>query len=543
MFDVSRVSRIKTAVAVAAALTLTLGSDVAFGQLGLGGSQILQQGAGGVPGSAAVGEEFGRVLAVGDFDGDGFDDLVIAAPTEDIAPTTNTGTITVISGSPSGPDGSTSEVIDLNGPAGQSAGSDDLFGSALAVGDFDFDGYDDLAVGIPGYRVVLGGGGGSFEGAGGVLVLYGSASGLADAGAQIWHQGGNGIIGAPEAGDNFGMALAAGDINGDFFDDLAIGVPNEDVGAIQDAGAVNVVYGSPGGLTTSIVAPDNQILVQEDFGLSASEAFDRFGWTLALADFTGDGRDDLAVGVPYEDWGGEINAGVVFMLVGSLDGVALLGSLPFSQDLTGIEGDAGPNHRFGFSLAAGDFDGDGLADLAIGTPGQSSAAGIGVGVVDVLRGVAGLGLSQTPLAHFEAADLGHTPAASDALGHALAAFDVGGDARDELVIGAPGIAVSGAAGAGVAFVVFGVDEAAPTAVQTFSQDGAVPGALEAGDAFGASLSVGDFDGNGFADLAVGVPDEDVGAVADGGAVNILLSMHIFRDGFESGGTGRWVEGP
>jgi hypothetical protein len=40
-----------------------------------------------------------------------------------------------------------------------------------------------------------------------------------------------------------------------------------------------------------------------------------------------------------------------------------------------------------------------------------------------------------------------------------------------------------------------------------------------------------------------VPDEDVGAVADGGAVNVLLSMHIFRDGFESGGTGRWVEGP
>jgi hypothetical protein len=543
MFDISRVSRIKPAVTVAAALTLTLGSDVAFGQLGLGGSQIFQQGAGGVPGAAALGEEFGRVLAVGDFDDDGFDDLVIATPTEDIAPTTTAGSITVISGSPSGPDGSTSETIDLNGPAGQSAGSDDLFGSALAVGDFDFDGYDDLAVGIPGYRVTLGGGGGSFEGAGAVLVLYGSASGLGDAGAQIWHQGGNGIIGAPEAGDNFGMSLAAGDINGDFFDDLAIGVPNEDVGAIQDAGAVNVVYGSPGGLTTSIVAPDNQILVQEDFGLSASEAFDRFGWTLALADFTGDGRDDLAVGVPYEDWGGEINAGVVFMLVGSLDGVALLGSLPFSQDLTGIEGDAGPNHRFGFSLAPGDFDGDGLADLAVGTPGQSSAAGIGVGVVDVLRGVAGLGLSQTPLAHFEAADLGHTPAASDALGHALAAFDVGGDARDELVIGAPGVTVSGAAGAGVAFVVFGVDEAAPTSVQAFSQDGAVPGALEAGDAFGASLSVGDFDGNGFADLAVGVPDEDVGAIADGGAVNVLLSMHIFRDGFESGGTGRWVEGP
>ena len=95
---------------------------------------------------------------------------------------------------------------------------------AAVQGDFNGDGFADLAVGAPGEDL------GSPD-AGAVNVLYGSAAGLTSAGNQFWHQNSPGIAERADAGDLFGSALAAGDFNGDGFDDLAIGVPAEDVGA------------------------------------------------------------------------------------------------------------------------------------------------------------------------------------------------------------------------------------------------------------------------------------------------------------------------
>jgi hypothetical protein len=116
------------------------------------------------------------------------------------------------------------------------------FGRALAAGDFDGDGFDDLAVDAP-REVVAGVVGPTGEGA--VHVLYGTGNGLSAAGDQVWHQGSFGIFGAPEDDDLFGQAVAAGDFDGDGLDDLAVGVPWEDVAGHTDAGAVNVLYGAP----------------------------------------------------------------------------------------------------------------------------------------------------------------------------------------------------------------------------------------------------------------------------------------------------------
>jgi hypothetical protein len=530
---------------------LALFPFVAHAQLGVGGAQILQQGAGGIPGSAATNEEMGRALAVGDFNNDGRDDLAIGSPGEHVGPTTDSGLVTVVYGATGGLDATTGVVFDLNGPAGQVAGSGDLLGSSLTVGDFDFDNFDDLAIGVPGYRVATGGGS-LFEGAGAVLVLYGGAGGLSETGAQIWHQGGDGVVGAPEENDFFGAAVAAGDFNGDFFADLAVGVVGEAVGAVEDAGAVNVIFGSPTGLSTSLIAPDNQILVQEDLGSSSSETGDQFGRALAAGDFNADGKADLAIGTPFEDWVGTNAAGVVFVVLGSSNGLSLVGDLVYSQDEAGIEGGADTNDYFGWALVAGDFDGDGIADLAVGSPGEpvgaaatgndpgvKGVAGFSAGAVDILRGVDGFGLSFTAIAHLDRADAGGVRAEGEMFGRALAAFDVGGDARAELVVGASGVTVDGFVGAGEAYVFFGVNEVAPTLVQNSSQSGAVPGIVEEDDGFGTTLATGDFDGNGFDDLAVGLPGEDVGAQVDGGAVNVLLSEQLFRDGFEGGSTDAW----
>jgi hypothetical protein len=79
--------------------------------------------------------------------------------------------------------------------------------------------------------------------------VYGTADGLAGAGSQFWTQDSPGVGGSAEAVDDFGESLATGDFNHDGYADLAIAAPSEDVGGIFDAGAVNVLYGSAGGLT------------------------------------------------------------------------------------------------------------------------------------------------------------------------------------------------------------------------------------------------------------------------------------------------------
>ncbi len=296
--------------ALAALAAITMFARSAEAQLGVPGSQIFQQGESGVPGTPAALEQLGRALASGDFDGDGFVDLALGAPRESIAPTSEAGSVTVLYGGASRLAGAGSEVWDLNGPAGQVASTGDRLGSALAAADFDHDGFADLAIGIP-YRDVVTPAM-SFElRAGAVLVLYGSAAGLVEAGAQYLRQGAGGVVGALEEDDFFGESLATGDFDGDGFADLAIGVPGEDVGAIGNAGAVNVIFGSPAGLSTAPATTANAIWTQGDLGSSDDEASDEFGHALAAGDFNADGRDDLAVGTPRENWLGSTDAGVV----------------------------------------------------------------------------------------------------------------------------------------------------------------------------------------------------------------------------------------
>ncbi|MBK8051139.1 MAG: FG-GAP repeat protein [Anaerolineales bacterium] len=156
--------------------------------------------------------------------------------------------------------------------------------------DFNANNRDDLAIGIP-YEDF-----GALTNNGAVNVIFGAAGGLNAAGNSVTWQDAAGVLDVAESSDIFGYSLTAGDFNGDNRDDLGVGVPYEDVGAIVNAGAVNVLY--------NLFAGGNQFFTQNTAGvLDVAEANDLFGYSLAVGDFNNNGRDDLVVGVPFENLG------------------------------------------------------------------------------------------------------------------------------------------------------------------------------------------------------------------------------------------------
>ena len=257
----------------------------------------------GATGAAASPAE-GRQLHA-DFNGDGFADLAVGVPFEDQA-ATNDGAVNVIYGGPGGLSAAGNEVWS-QGSEGITGTPEagDLFGYSLAAADFNGDGFTDLAVGVP------------FEDQaatndGAVNVIYGGPGGLSAAGNEVWSQGGEGVAGAPEAGDQFGYSLAAGNFGNSSQADLAIGVPFEDQAATND-GAVNVIYGATGGLAV----PGNEVWSQGGEGITGTpEAGDQFGYSLAAGNFGNSSQADLAIGVPFEDQAAT-NDGAVNVIYGA----------------------------------------------------------------------------------------------------------------------------------------------------------------------------------------------------------------------------------
>jgi hypothetical protein len=459
---------------------------------------------------AAAGVEVPPERPVADFNGDYYGDLAVGVPSEEVNGAEYAGAVNVVYG---GPDGLGVEGNQLFTQAGAVYGDPQIgaaFGSALAVGDFDLDGYDDLAVGAPGWDEV------TLRDAGLVVVLYGSSEGL------IIREGSFLLL--LSRGARFGSALAAGGFDRSGADDLAVGAPYWSTRrnpATPEVGGVSVLYGSRFGFS-------RQWWYQGSTGVAQSpDQLDHFGTALAVGDFDFDGRDDLAVGAPGERvprYLGADRAGVVHVMYGSDDGLTADRDQLWGQSSRGIASNPEQDDGFGSALAAGDLDHDLYDDLVVGAPGETDdrcpAACSRAGAVHVLYGTE-TGL-RTPRGRILRPPWSQQPTDFE-YGSALAIGDLDGDRFDDLAIGVPGWRSEAGLVLGLVRIQFGSGDGLDT--QT-GYELRVPGGQEA-TRFGHALSAGDFDGNFVADLAVGAPGFDVAVkhglirVEDAGAVEVF----------------------
>ncbi|MFM9371294.1 FG-GAP repeat protein [Streptomyces sp. Da 82-17] len=354
----------------------------------------------GVPGSAERGDLFGADSAYGDFDGDGYDDLAVAAPGEDIGTDTDGGSVTVLWGSASGLSGGTT----IKDPRPT---KHDFFGAPMEAGDFDGDGRDDLAVGArsgaatidlfdggiardgsPGDHYTVLPPIHSGEGAGPFNLHSGDVNGdgredlivngfsTADSyNANLWLPGSaNGVTTTGVQRLPAGHITDVGDTDKDGYGDIVIGLHwDEGIDGANLGGTVHIVHGNANG-----PYGPHQAITQDSAGVPGTgEQGDGFGSELELGDVNGDGHLDLVVGAPEENLSGVADAGAATVLYGAADGsgITTSGARFLDQDTPGVPNSNEQQDYFGSDVHLDDLNGDGRDDVLIGAVGENGGNG------------------------------------------------------------------------------------------------------------------------------------------------------------------------
>ena len=434
------------------------------------------------------------VATAGDVDGDGYSDVLVGANQYDGGVGQDEGKAYLYRGSKNGPD-------DFSSWSAESDLADaDLGYSVSSAGDTNADGFDDVIVGAPLYDNGL-------PEEGRILVFLGSGTGL-DINPQVTIDGG-------QAGGKIGWSVASlQDVNGDGFDDVAIGCPEFSSPELAE-GVVFLLLGSANGpaSTPSWLADSDQ--VDANFGFSVAGA----------GDVNGDGKADLLVGAPgYGTVGGD--EGRVYVYLDIQAGLAGPADMIIEGSQAGAE--------FGYSVdSAGDIDGDGLSEVIIGAPFYDVNLS-GEGRAYAYRGSV-FGLLTEP---FWTADGTHDSAN---FGRSVSgAGDVDRDGYAEVIVGAPQFE-SGQTSEGAVFVYAGsAGGLSPNPVWHIESD-------QAGAEMGHSVdSAGDTNGDGYADVIFGAPfytngesEEGLVRLYTGSAVGLDSVAAWSAEGDEAGSLFGW----
>ncbi|MEV8591439.1 FG-GAP-like repeat-containing protein [Streptomyces sp. NPDC052012] len=411
-----------------------------------------------------------------DFNGDGYADLAVAAPTATVGGSKGAGYVAVLYGSANGLRTATKQLLSQNtaGVPG-SAEPDDAFGSALATADLDRDGYADLVVGVSGEDTADGG-----AGSGLVEVVWGGPEGLS--GGAALASGRNVLDGLGAEG-----RLTTGDIDGDGDLDVVT------VERLHDPRVLKGPFGRDG------AAAQGEQVVKDEFD---SRVLD-----LATGDVNGDGITDLAAAQNDNE---EFDARRVVYWLGSRDGLT-----PYRD----VEGTDGYRLKGGENLDVGDVDADGIDDIVTGRAVDGYDSDLDTplprgGRVTWIPGTEA-GPDGTRAVHLNQDSAGVPGSAErgDGFGTDVRIADVDGDDHPDVVTGLPGEDLGAVKDAGAVVVLHGTAAGLTGAgAQAVTQRTAnVPGTAETTDAFGRAVHLGDADGDGLADLAAGAPGENSGA--------------------------------
>lgn len=412
------------------------------------------------------------VSSAGDVNGDGFSDIIVGAPLYNRVGDTAAGKVYVYHGSATGL--TTNGVWSTEGEAGSCLG-----GSVSNAGDVNGDGFSDIVVGAPTYSGAAG------ANAGKAYVYHGSATGLSTCAA--WNVEGD------QADGNMGLSVSsAGDVNGDGFSDVIVGMPGNGGSVENYPGKVFLYHGSAAGLSTSAA-----------WSVEGDESNYRMGFSVSSAgDLNGDGFSDVLIEAHHCDEKPCIIDSRFFLYPGSGSGLGTTAAWSTTCKRGG--------YYYGKSSgSAGDVNGDGFADLIIGNPGYLNGLGLEVGAAFVYYGSA-CGLDQSA----SWTDSGQQEGAK--LGFAVSgAGDVNGDGYADMIVGVPNFD-GGVVDQGRAYIFMG-GSYGPVSTPAWVYDGNQTGAL-----FGYSVAGGgDTNKDGFADIVVGSPGFSTPQHANAGKVFVF----------------------
>jgi hypothetical protein len=375
------------------------------------------------------------------------------------------------------------------------AAADDFAGQSVLFGDVNGDGRGDLIVGARGVDY-------AGRSSCGALYVILSVDTLTTPIELALQRDDVRVILGPEANAQVGSRVAAGNFNGDPYDDIVVGVPSASPNGVFAAGEVYVIFGG-------VVPPDTVDLASPASGavrIQGEAVFDKLGESVSAADVNDDTFDDIIAGAPFATTLGRSLAGRVYVLYGdsSLSGTIDLASYPWAGILLcGSEA----NDTFGTSCLGADVTNDGVADILAGAPEAKIFGRAAAGLAYVIPGAPALP-DTIDMSRVDGPSIKRIggAAAGSLTGSAFGAGDIDGDSLADIIVASPQLSPDGRTSAGSLYALSGasalpdtVDLASPPA-QTTRIDGPA-----ANTKIGRIFACGDLNGDGADDVAIGMP--------------------------------------